>query len=42
MKTFIEGHPDFLRGALNGDDAKTAARARLLVAENPYGLDASL
>ena len=42
MKAFIEGHPAFLRGALEGEDAKAAARARLLVAENLYGLDEAL
>jgi orotate phosphoribosyltransferase len=39
MKAFLEGHPEFLRNALNGDDEKAAQRARLLVSENTYGLD---
>ena len=42
MKTFLEEHPEFLRDALNGNDAKAAQRAELLVAENPYGLDPAL
>ena len=41
-QAFIEEHPAFLRGALEGEDAKAAARARLLVAENLYGLDEAL
>ena len=42
MKDFLEGHPEFLRRALDGDDAKAARRARMLVEENPYDLDAAL
>ena len=38
MKEFLEGHPGFLRGALNGQDARAAGRARMLVEENPYGV----
>jgi hypothetical protein len=39
MKTFLQEQPDSLRQALASTDAKTAARARMLVEENPYGLD---
>ena len=42
MKSFLEAHPEFLRNALNGSDAKVAQRAELLVTENPYDLDAEL
>lgn len=42
MKGFLEEHPEFLRRALNGDDAKAAGRARMLVEKNPYDLDAAL
>ena len=42
MKDFLEAHPEFLRRALNGDDARAAGRARMLVEENPYDLDAAL
>ncbi len=39
MKTFLQERPDFLQGALASADERTAARARILVDENPYGLD---
>ena len=42
MKDFLEEHPEFLRRALNGDDARAAGRARMLVEENPYDLDTAL
>jgi len=42
MKSFLEAHPDFLRAALDGADPKVTGRARLLIDENPYGLDESL
>ena len=42
MRAFLQSHPQIVRTALNGDDARAAARARLLVAENPYALDESL
>ena len=41
MRAFLQDHPQIVRMALQGDDAKAAARARLLVAENPYALDES-
>jgi orotate phosphoribosyltransferase len=40
MKAFLEEHPEFLREALQSKDEKTRARARQLVEQNPYGLDA--
>ena len=42
MRAFLQRHPQIVRAALNGSDARAAARARLLVAENPYALDESL
>ena len=42
MRAFLQEHPQIVRAALNGDDARAAERARLLVAENPYALDESL
>lgn len=42
MRTFLVEHPEFVRRALNGGDARVAQRARLLIAENPYSLDARL
>ena len=42
MRAFLVAHPDFLHHALNGGDAKTADRARLLIADNPYQLDSVL
>ena len=42
MKDFLEEHPEFLRRALNGDDARAAGRARMLIEENPYALDTAL
>lgn len=42
MRAFLQRHPQIVRTALNGDDARAAERARLLVAENPYALDKSL
>lgn len=42
MRAFLQSHPQIVRTALNGDDARAAARARLLVAENPYALDEAL
>ena len=42
MRAFLQSHPQIVRTALNGGDARTAARARLLVVENPYALDESL
>jgi hypothetical protein len=38
MKAFLEQHPEFLRRSLASQDGRTAARARLLVEQNPYGL----
>ena len=38
MKAFLEEHPDFLQQALAADE-RTAGRARMLVEQNPYGLD---
>jgi orotate phosphoribosyltransferase len=42
MKAFLEQNPGFLRRALASPDGRTAARARMLVEQNPYGLDAGL
>ena len=42
MRDFLQEHPQIVRAALNGDDARAAERARLLVDENPYALDKSL
>ena len=42
MRAFLQEHPQIVRAALNGDDARAAERARLLVTENPYALDESL
>ncbi len=42
MRTFLEAHPEFLRRVLNGDDARAAQRAQLLIANNPYDLDETL
>ena len=42
MRAFLEAHPEFVRRALNECDARAAQRARLLIAENPYGLDEAL
>jgi orotate phosphoribosyltransferase len=42
MRTFLAEHPEFVRRALHGNDARAAQRARLLIAENLYGLDAAL
>ena len=42
MRAFLQRHPQIVRAALNGSDARAAARARLLVAENPYAIDESL
>ncbi len=42
MRAFLQEHPQIVRVALKGDDAKAAERARLLVAENPYALDEAL
>ena len=39
MKTFLQEQPDFLQRALASADERTVARARILVDENPYGLD---
>jgi len=39
MKRFLEENPDFLREALASPDERTAARARMLVEQNLYGLD---
>ena len=41
MKQFLQDHPSFIEDALNGDDARTAERANLLLAENLYGLESS-
>ncbi len=42
MRAFLQRHPQIVRAALNGNDARAAERARLLVTENPYALDKSL
>ena len=42
MRAFLVAHPEFLRNALRGGDARAAQRARLLIAENPYALDEAL
>ena len=42
MRAFLQEHPQIVPAALNGGDARAAARARLLVAENPYALDEAL
>jgi orotate phosphoribosyltransferase len=39
MKQFLEDNPNFVQDALNGDDPRTAQRARLLVEEDLYGLN---
>ena len=39
MKTFLQEQPDFLQRALASADERTVTRARILVDENPYGLD---
>lgn len=38
MKTFLEQNPEFLRRSLASQDERTAARARLLVEQDLYGL----
>ena len=42
MQTFLTEHPEFLRRALHGSDARAAQRARLLITNNLYGLDEAL
>ena len=42
MRTFLKRHPQIVRTVLNGDDARAAERARLLIAKNPYALDEAL
>ena len=42
MRAFLETHPEFVSRALHGSDMRTAQRARLLITENPYGLDEAL
>ncbi len=42
MRAFLQTHPQIVRTALSGGDARAAERARLLVAENPYALDEAL
>ena len=37
MKRFLEDNPSFVEDALNGDDARTAERAKLLLSEGFYG-----
>ena len=39
MKAFLQAHPEYLRRALGASDERTAGRARMLVEQNPYGLD---
>lgn len=39
MRDFLLDHPNFLPTALASADPRTAARARMLVEQNPYGLD---
>ena len=39
MKQFLQDHPRFIEDALNGEDARTAERANLLLSENLYGLE---
>lgn len=41
MREFLLDHPDFLPAALASADPRTATRARMLVEQNPYGLDLS-
>lgn len=41
MRHFLTEHEHFVDDALNGADARTAARARLLVDQNLYGLHSS-
>ena len=38
MKQFLQDNPSFVEHALNGDDPRSAARARLLVADDLYGI----
>jgi len=38
MRAFLQEHPEFLERALASGDGRTAARARLLVDDNLYGL----
>ncbi len=38
MRAFLQSHPAFLKDALASPDPKTAARARLLVETDPYGI----
>jgi orotate phosphoribosyltransferase len=38
MKAFLQENPEFLRQALRSTDERTASRARLLAAQNPYQL----
>jgi orotate phosphoribosyltransferase len=42
MKSFLQENPEFLRQALGSSDKRTAERARLLAAQNPYQLDPEL
>ena len=42
MKAFLEGNPEFLRRSLASDDERTAARARMLVEQDLYGLDSEI
>jgi orotate phosphoribosyltransferase len=42
MKAFLQENPEFLRRALRSSDRRTADRARLLAAQNPYQLPAEL
>ena len=42
MRTFLQKHPQIVRRALHGSDARAAQRARLLITENPYALDETL
>ena len=39
MKAFLQAHPEYLPRALHAADERTAGRARMLVEQNPYGLD---
>ncbi len=39
MKQFLQDNPSFIEDALNSGDVRTAERAKLLLAEDPYGLE---
>jgi hypothetical protein len=39
MKSFLQEYPEFLRQALASSARRIAERARMLVEQNPYGLE---